>query len=59
MSPSLDLRTEIHPVSETLCFPVFRILDDGQSPENPVILSVIHHRQGPSDSADILTTAKS
>jgi hypothetical protein len=26
------------PVSETLCFLVFRIPDDGQSPEMPVIL---------------------
>jgi hypothetical protein len=27
----LNLRTEIDPVSETLCFLVFRILDDGQT----------------------------
>jgi hypothetical protein len=29
--PSLRRKTD--PVSETLCFPVFRIPDDGQSPE--------------------------
>jgi hypothetical protein len=38
------LRTETGPVSETL-FPVFRTLDNGQSPEKTTILSVIHHRQ--------------
>jgi hypothetical protein len=38
------LRTEPDPVSETLCFLVSRIPDDGQS---TVILSVIHHRQNP------------
>jgi hypothetical protein len=30
---SLHLRMERDPVSETLCFLVFRIPDDGQSPE--------------------------
>jgi hypothetical protein len=30
--PSPHLRTETEPVSEMLCFLVFRILDDGQSP---------------------------
>jgi hypothetical protein len=44
------LRTETHPVSETLCFLVSRIPDDGKSPKNPVILSVIHHRQNPLES---------
>jgi hypothetical protein len=28
-----QLRTETDPVSGTLCFPVFRIQDDGRSPE--------------------------
>jgi hypothetical protein len=31
--PLPHLSTETDPVSETLCFPVFGILDDGQSPE--------------------------
>jgi hypothetical protein len=34
------LRTETDPVSQMLCFPVFRILDDGLKSRNPVILSV-------------------
>jgi hypothetical protein len=33
VSPSLHLRTKTHPVSETLRFLVFRIPDDGHSPE--------------------------
>jgi hypothetical protein len=33
VSPFLHLRTETYPVSETLCFVVFRIPDYGQSPE--------------------------
>jgi hypothetical protein len=40
---------EADPVSETLCFLLFRIPDDGQCPET-VILIVIHHHQNPSDS---------
>lgn len=40
------LTTEIGPVSETLCSSMFyRIPDDGQSPRNPAISRVIHHRQ--------------
>jgi hypothetical protein len=31
--PNSDLRTETNPVSETLCYLVFRIPDDGQSPK--------------------------
>jgi hypothetical protein len=31
--PSSQLRTETDPVVETLCFLLFRTLDDGQSPE--------------------------
>jgi hypothetical protein len=51
--PPFHLRTERDPVSETSCFPVSRIADDGKSPpENkPVILCVIHHRQNSSESA--------
>jgi hypothetical protein len=48
VSPTPHLRTETDPVSETVCFLVSRIPNDGQSP--PVILSVIHHRQNPSES---------
>jgi hypothetical protein len=33
VSPSLHLKTETDPVSETLCFLVFKIPDDGQSPD--------------------------
>jgi hypothetical protein len=33
LSPSSHLRTDTDPVSEALCFLVFRIPDDGQSPE--------------------------
>jgi hypothetical protein len=33
VSPSLHLRMETDPVSETLCFLVFRITDDEQSQE--------------------------
>lgn len=36
-------------ISKTLCFLVF-LLDDGQSKENPIILSVIHHCQSCSES---------
>jgi hypothetical protein len=39
---------ETEPVSETLCFLVFIILDDGKVPQT-VILSIIHHRQNPLD----------
>jgi hypothetical protein len=38
---------ETDPVSEPLFFLVFRIPDDGQSPETPVILSVTYHRHNP------------
>jgi hypothetical protein len=41
--PPPHLRMETDPVSETLCFLVSRIPDDGQSP----ILNIIHHRQNP------------
>jgi hypothetical protein len=44
------MRTETDPVSETFCFLVARIPDDGQSPKNPIILSVIHHPENPSES---------
>jgi hypothetical protein len=40
-SCSQHLRTETRPVSETLCFIVFRIPDDGHGPETPIILSLI------------------
>jgi hypothetical protein len=50
MSPFLQLWTETNLVSGTLCLLVFRIQGDGQSPET-VILSVIHHRLNPLDSA--------
>jgi hypothetical protein len=33
MSPSPHLKTEADPVSETLCFLVFRITDGGQNPD--------------------------
>jgi hypothetical protein len=45
MRLSPHLRIEIDAVSETSCFIVSRIPDDGKSPRNLVILSVIHHRQ--------------
>jgi hypothetical protein len=44
------LRTETDPVSETTCFLVSRIPDDGKVPKKPVNLCVIHHRQNPSES---------
>jgi hypothetical protein len=47
------LKTREYKISETLCFFLcvfFRIPDDGQSPKNPVFLSVIHHRQNPLES---------
>jgi hypothetical protein len=51
VSSSLRLRTETDPVSETFCFLVFRIPDDGQKSSTQVILSVTHHRQNPIDLA--------
>jgi hypothetical protein len=39
------LRMETDPASETLCFLFYRIPDDGRKFKNPVILSIIHHRQ--------------
>jgi hypothetical protein len=48
--PSPHLRTETDPVSETSCFLVSRIPDNGKSPKIPVIRSVIHHRQDPLES---------
>jgi hypothetical protein len=42
--------TKTDPVSETSCFLVSRIPDDGQSPKNAVILCVTHHRQNPSET---------
>jgi hypothetical protein len=46
----LHLRTETGPVSDTLCFLVSRIPDDGKSPKSPVSLGIIHHRQNPLES---------
>jgi hypothetical protein len=43
------LRNKTDPGSETL-FLVYRIMDDGQSPET---LGAIHHRQNPSDSTRV------
>jgi hypothetical protein len=60
MSLSLSLslfhmKTKTQPVSETVCFSSYlelRTMDDGlwTQPTNPVILSVMHHRQNPLDS---------
>jgi hypothetical protein len=36
MSHPPHLITEIDPISEKLCFLVFRIPDDGQSPESEI-----------------------
>jgi hypothetical protein len=47
------LKTETDPVSETLCFLVSRIPDDGQSPKNPVILNIIPHRLNPLESTSL------
>jgi hypothetical protein len=47
------LRTETDPISETLCFLVFRIPEDGQKSKTPVILSVIHHLQNPLESTGV------
>jgi hypothetical protein len=44
------LRMQTDPVSETLCFLVVRILDNGQIPKTPVILSVVYHCQNTLDS---------
>jgi hypothetical protein len=44
------LRTETDPVSETSCFLVSRIPDNGKVQKKTVILCVIHHRQNPSES---------
>jgi hypothetical protein len=41
VSPSTDLKTETDPVSEMLCFLVFRIPDDGQSPGTSAILRTV------------------
>jgi hypothetical protein len=38
-----------HPISEMLCFLVFKIMDDGQNPKNAAILNIIRHRQNPSE----------
>jgi hypothetical protein len=46
---SPHLRTETDPVSETLCFLLFRILNDGHSPETRYFW-VLYHRQNPFDS---------
>jgi hypothetical protein len=43
LPPLALIRKQI--VSETLCFFLFLIPDDGQSSTNPAILSAIHHRQ--------------
>jgi hypothetical protein len=54
VSPSPRLKKETDLVSETLCFLVFRIRDDGQSPKKKtVILSVVHDGQDTLDSARI------
>jgi hypothetical protein len=55
VSSSPHLKTEIDPVFKTLFLLVFlfRILGDGQSSLNQVILSVIHHRQNPLDATEI------
>jgi hypothetical protein len=33
-----------------VCFVVSRIPDDGQSPKNPVIMNIMHHRRNPLES---------
>jgi hypothetical protein len=48
--PSVFPKPGTDPVSGTLRFLVFRILNDGKIPAIPLILSVIHHRQNPLDS---------
>jgi hypothetical protein len=40
VSPSPHLKTETDPVSETLFFLVFRILDDGIKSRSPVIIKL-------------------
>jgi hypothetical protein len=45
VSPFPHLRRKTDPVPEALCFLIFRISDDGQSPKNIIILSLTHHRQ--------------
>jgi hypothetical protein len=47
---NLNHWTETDPVSETSCFLVSRIPDDGKVQKNPIILCVIHRRQNPSES---------
>jgi hypothetical protein len=44
---------ERDPGSETLCFLVFKILDDGPSPEKLVVLRVKLHCQNPLNSIHI------
>jgi hypothetical protein len=41
VSPSPHLRTDTDPVSETLCFLVFRVPDDEQSPETLYFSTVL------------------
>jgi hypothetical protein len=47
------LKTETDPASETSCFLVPRISDDGKKSKNPVFLNVIHHRQNPLESTKL------
>jgi hypothetical protein len=47
----VDLRTEIDPVSETLCFLLFQNSGRWTKSRDPVILSVVHRRQNPSVSS--------
>jgi hypothetical protein len=51
LGPLSHPRTETDPVSETSCFLVSRIPDDGKVKKKSVNLCVIHHRQNPSESA--------
>jgi hypothetical protein len=49
--PPLYLRTETDPVSETSCFLVSRIPDDGKvQKKKTVFVCFIHRRQNPSES---------
>jgi hypothetical protein len=46
MSSLFHLKAEIDPVSETLCFLVIGMPDNGQSPKPSNSLNVTHCRQG-------------
>jgi hypothetical protein len=50
ISPSLHMRRETDPVSETMCFLVFRIPDDGRSPQTQYFWVLYTIRQKPLES---------